>query len=375
MNILAYVHLRNIVRSTGAGRVARELVEHVAGRDGVNMHILADRADHAAIAGEMNMRWASFPYHLFSSDTSLQQRNWMLYQRPTAEHFWPEAQIVHCTGESYVPTANSRLVVTVHDAAYFDRGAHLLSLATLKQQVKWRVLYRTLLRKVDVFHTVSHFSAERLAAAFPAIGSRLRVVYNGVSSLFFEPRDSRVEQLLADRGLKNRRYILLPGGLHYRKNADMVLKAWPILQERIPDLALVVAGHNDAAYLPLAAELGKSVILTGFVEDTTLRALYHGAQVVWFPSRYEGFGLPVLEAMASGAAVVASNTTSIPEISGDAAVLVSPSSIDENVEAIDAVIQDGQLRARLRNRGKKRASTFTWDASAIQMREIYSSLL
>lgn len=375
MNILAYVHLRNIVRSTGAGRVARELVEHVARRDGVNMHILADRADHAAIADEMNVRWAAFPYHLFSSDTSLQQRKWMMYQRPTAEHFWPEAQIVHCTGESYVPTASSRLVVTVHDAAYFDHGAHLLSLATLKQQVKWRVLYRTLLRKVDVFHTVSHFSAERLADAFPAIRSRLRVVYNGVSSLFFEPRDSDVEQLLSGKGLKNRRYVLLPGGLHYRKNAEMILKAWPILQERIPDVALVVAGHNHAAYLPLAAELGKSVILTGFVEDKTLRALYHGAQVVWFPSRYEGFGLPVLEAMACGAAVVASNTTSIPEISGDAAVLVSPYSIDENVEAIDAVIQDGQLRARLRRRGKKRAAPFTWDASSIQMREIYSSLL
>ena len=339
------------------------------------MHILADRADHAAIADEMNVNWASFPYHLFSNDASLQQRKWIMYQRPTAEQFWPEAQIVHCTGESYVPTAGSRLVVTVHDAAYFDQGAHLLSLATLKQQVKWRVLYRTLLRKVDVFHTVSHFSAERLTAAFPAIGSRLRVVYNGVSSLFFEPRDSDVEQLLVDKGLKNRRYVLLPGGLHYRKNADMVLKAWPILQERIPDVALVVAGHNHAAYLPLAAELGKSVILTGFVEDKTLRALYHGAQVVWFPSRYEGFGLPVLEAMACGAAVVASNTTSIPEISGDAAVLVSPYSIDENVEALDAVIQDGQLRARLQRRGKKRASPFTWDASSIQMREIYSSLL
>jgi glycosyltransferase involved in cell wall biosynthesis len=375
MNILAYVHLRNIVRSTGAGRVARELMEHVAGRDGVNMHILADRADHAAIAGEMNVRWASFPYHLFSTDTSRQQRNWMMYQRPTAEHFWPEAQIVHCAGESYVPTDGSRLVVTVHDAAYFDHGAHPLNLSTLKQQVKWRVLYRTLLRKVDAFHTVSHFSAERLAAAFPSIRSRLRVVYNGVSSLFFEPRDSAVEQLLLDKGLKNRRYVLLPGGLHYRKNADMVLKAWPILQQRFPDVALVVAGHNHAAYLPLAAELGKSVILTGFIEDKTLRALYHGAEVVWFPSRYEGFGLPVLEAMACGAAVVASNTTSIPEISGDAALLVSPNSLDENVEAVDAVIQDGQLRATLQKRGKKRALPFTWDASSVQMREIYSSLL
>lgn len=298
-----------------------------------------------------------------------------MYQRPTAEQFWPEVQLVHCTGESYVPTSSSRLVVTAHDAAYFDHGAHPLSLSTMMQQVKWRVLYATLIRTVDVFHTVSHFSADRLATAFPEIRSRLRVAYNGVSSLFFRPRDSDVEQFLECAGLKGRRYILLPGGLHYRKNAGLVLKAWPILQDRIPDVALVVAGHNDAEYLPLAAELGASVILTGFVEDESLRALYHGAQVVWFPSLYEGFGLPVLEAMACGGAVVASNSTSIPEISGDAAVLVSPYSVDENVEAIESVIQDGQLRESLRKRGKQRASPFTWNASSARLHEIYSGLL
>jgi glycosyltransferase involved in cell wall biosynthesis len=375
MNILAYVHLRNIVDSTGAGRVARELVEHVARREAVNMHILADRADHASIANNMNAQWTSFPYHLFTDDTSRQQRKWMMYQRPTAEQFWPEAQIVHCTGESYVPTSRSRLLVTLHDAAYFDQGAHPLALSTLKQQTKWRVLYKTLLRKVDLFHTVSNFSADRLAAAFPGIRSRLRVVYNGVSSLFFEPRSSDFETLLESAGLQGKRYVLLPGGLHYRKNADMVLKAWPILQERMPDVLLVVAGHNDPAYLPLAAELGKSVVLTGFVADPTLRALYHGARVVWFPTRYEGFGLPVLEAMACGCAVVASNNTSVPEIAGHAAVLVSPFSLDENIEAIQTVINDAQLRAELRKQGKKRAASFTWNNSSAQLHEIYSSLL
>ncbi len=235
MNILAYVHLRNIVRSTGCGRVARELIEHVARWSDVNMHILGDRGDYLKIADRVSKPWASFPYHLFTKDTSRQQREWVLLQQPTAEQFWPEAQIVHCTAESYVPTAGSRLVVTVHDAASFDRGAHPSSWCLAKQELKWRVLYAMLARKADVFHTVSQFSADRLAAVFPAIRSRLRVIHNGVSSLFFDPPSSAAEPFLERAGLKGRRYILLPGGLHYRKNADLVLKAWPILREyRIP---------------------------------------------------------------------------------------------------------------------------------------------
>jgi len=374
MNILAYVHLRNIHRPTGAGRVARELIENVALRDNVNMHILADQADYDAVAHKVGHPWTTFPYHLFSSDTSVQQAKWIFLQRPAAEMYWQGAQIVHCTMESYVPTAGSRLVVTIHDAAYFD-GAHAQSFATFKQQLKWRILYETLSRTADVFHTVSHFSAERLAEAFPMIRSRLRVIHNAVSSIFFEPFDPHADEYLRNTGLNGERFILLPGGLHYRKNADMVLKAWPVLRSRVPDLKLVIAGHNSPEYLRAARMLGDSIKLTGFVDDEQLRALYHGAQAVWFPSQYEGFGIPVLEAMACGAPVVASNTTAIPEISGGAAILVRPRSVDENVEAIEAVVNDGRLRDSLRRQGKKRAQPFTWSASAAQLHAVYSELL
>jgi len=374
MNVLAYVHLRNIHRSTGAGRVARELIEHVARRKDVNVHLLGDRADYDSIVPNVGHPWTTFPSHLFSNDTSVQQAQWLMFQRPTAEEFWSQAQIVHCTTESYVPTGRSRLIVTIHDAAYFDNGAHPNSLSTTMQELKWRTLYGTLSRTADVFHTVSNFSAERLATAFPAIRSRMRVIHNAVSSIFFEPFDSSTEELLELAGLKGKRYILVPGGLHYRKNADLILKAWPIILDRNPDLVLVVAGHNDLSYLPQAANL-KSLSLMGFVEDRMLRALYHGAQTVWFPSRYEGFGIPVLEAMACGAPVVASNSAAIPEIAGEAAVLVSSDSLTENVEAIETVINDGQLRASLRKRGKNRAEPFTWPAAAVKLHSVYSSLL
>jgi len=339
------------------------------------MHILADRTDHAKVAHKVGGAWNTFPYHLFSSTTSLQQARWIMCDSPSAESYWPHAEIVHCTMESYVPTVGSRLVVTVHDAAYFDH-AHPRTFSAAKQQLKWRILYGTLARSADVFHTVSHFSAERLAHAFPAIRSRLRVIHNAVSPIFFDPFHFNADtpDPVATR-LRGKRFILVPGGLHHRKNADMILRAWPILQSRIPDLTLVIAGNNHPDYVPAARSLGRSVKLTGYVEDEQLRALYHGAQAVWFPSHYEGFGIPVLEAMACGTPVIASDTTAIPEVSGEAAILVSPDSVDRNVQAIEAVVNDARLRAEMRERGKKRAAPFTWAASAAQLHAVYSGLV
>lgn len=375
VNVLVYVHMRNIHRSTGAGRVARQLTEHVARREGVNVHILADRSDHRLIVDKVGHPWTSFPCHLFNSDTAVQQRRWLLLHRPVAEDYWPEAQIVHCTGESYVPTSRSKLVVTVHDAAYFDKGAQPRNFLTWKQRLKWRILYAILSRKADVFHTVSHFSADRLGEIFPDIRSRLRVVHNAVPPIFFGPQGRLGEEFLKRMGLANKPYILFPGGLHYRKNADLVFKAWPLLAKRMPDLLLVVPGHCDAALAARACTMGPSIKLLGFVEDEELHALYGGAQVVWFPSRYEGFGMPVLEAMASGAPVVASNSTSIPEIAADSAMLVSPDSVDANLDALASVITSAGMRTSMIARGKTRAQQFTWTASASQIHEIYSSLL
>ncbi len=201
------------------------------------------------------------------------------------------------------------------------------------------------------------------------------MIHNAVSPLFFEPFDADAEAFLEISNLKGKRFVLLPGGLHYRKNAELVLRAWPILRDKNPDLTLVVAGYNHLDYVRAAKSLGPPVLLTGFVEDQQLRALYQGAQVVWFPSQYEGFGIPVLEAMACGTPVVASNNTAIPEISGDAALLVHPRSVDQNVQAVEAVLNDGQLQANLRMQGKKRVEAFTWPASAAQLHRIYSELV
>ena len=368
MKLLAYVHLRRIHNATGAGRVVRNIVEQLEllGQD--DIRILVDRADRRDAIPKVGKPWSDYRYLDFLLGTSWQQALWIATDRPRAEHWWPDAEVVYCTSESYVPTRRAKSAVTLHDASYFEQSALPRDAGFARQKAKWQALYAKLERKVDMFHTVSHFSAERIAHFYPAMRDRLRVAHNGATERFFQPPNVAGEAELERLGLRDRPFILLSGGLSYRKNADVALAAWPILQAMHPDLLLVVPGHCATDYAERAKAIGASIIMTGFVSDDTLCSLYHAARLVWFPSLYEGFGIPVIEAMICGTAVVASNSSSIPEVADDAALLVDPSSPDQHVAALDGLLTDDSARTDLVARGLARGRRFTWKAAATTLR-------
>ena len=374
MNVLSYVHLRNIYRSTGVGRVARELTEHLALSRGIELEVLADPEDHRKVIGKVGEPWTKFRYHFFRHDTSRQQALWYLTGGPVAESYWPETDLVYCTAESYVPVRKARLVISCHDAQHFEPGVHKTSLWLLKQRFKWKLLFGRLAKEADMFHMISEYSAERTAHFFPAIKSRLRVVPNAASDSFFRPPTERGMKVLDDLGLRDRPYVLVPGGLHHRKNADLILDAWPLIRERHPEAAMVVINHSNPMYLERAQAMGQSVVMAGFQEEEQLVALYKAAQIVWFPTRYDGFGMPVIEAMACGTPVVSSNMSGIPEVAGDAAVLLSPDDRDGHVEAVSHLLEDSGERARLCRLGVLRAQRYTWANAAHQLADGFSSL-
>ena len=375
MNLLTYIHLRNIYRSTGVGRVGRELTEHLAQRPELRLRILADRRDHDKIVHKVGLPWTRFDYSFFEADTSRQQLRWLLRGTPTAESYWPEAEIVYCTAESYVPTKKARLVVTSHDMQLFESQAHPMSRWLLQQRFKWWWMFRVLSRRAAMIHAISNFSAERLAHYFPALRDRIRVVPNAVSEVFFAPAAEEGVQVLRELHLLDRPYLLLPGGLHYRKNAPLVLQAWPELQRQLPELTLVVGGHNTPEFAARAEGM-PGVVMTGFQEESTLVALYQHARAVWFPSRYEGFGMPLLEAMACGAPVVASNSSAVPETAGGAAAaLVSPDKVHDHVEALAALLQDEGALSAAAERGRARAAEFTWTRSTERLVQEFTKLL
>jgi glycosyltransferase involved in cell wall biosynthesis len=226
-----------------------------------------------------------------------------------------------------------------------------------------------------MFHTVSQFSADRLAHFFPQIASRVRWVYNGVTPHFFTPVPAQGKAFVEQAGLGGRPFVLVPGGLHFRKNADLILSACPTLLERFPDLVIAVVNHTNPVYAERSKSLGPRFRLLGFVEDDALHALYTMASVVWYPSRYEGFGLPMVEAMACGAPVVASDSSSIPEIAGDAAILADPGKPQAHVDAISALLTDARARTHLSDLGRVRASRFTWTNCAADLKQHFDTLL
>lgn len=375
IRVLAYVHLRNIHGSTGAGRVARQITEHLANRSDIEVRILADRGDASRILPLVGKPWTGYSYHLFTADTSKQQARWLALNSPAAERFWPQANIVYCAGESYVPVVKSRLVVTAHDAVYFEEGAYRRNQAYWRQRLKWKILFRKLEARADMIHTVSNFSAERLMHYFPRLANRVRVVPNAVTPCFFRRQTQENIRYLREMNLLGRRYILVPGGLHHRKNAELILQAAPRILKHDSKLTLVIAGHCQPVYRQKAAETSDRILLTGFVEDVALHALYGHASAVWYPSRFEGFGLPVLEAMASGAPVVASQASSIPEIAGQAALLANPDDPMDHVDKLVALLDHPALCFEFIQAGHARASQFTWERSAAQLSNYFDQIL
>jgi glycosyltransferase involved in cell wall biosynthesis len=169
--------------------------------------------------------------------------------------------------------------------------------------------------------------------------------------------------------------VLIPGGLHYRKNAELILQACPRLLARFPNLILAVPNHSDAAYAARAAAFAPRLRLLGFVEDSELHAVYINATVVWFPSLYEGFGLPVIEAMACGAPVVTNNVSALPEKAGGCVVLADPHDAEAHVHGIESLLTDSLARQQLAETGRAHASLFTWTSAAEQLKRNFDELL
>jgi glycosyltransferase involved in cell wall biosynthesis len=177
-------------------------------------------------------------------------------------------------------------------------------------------------------------------------------------------------------GLENTEYILFMGGSEPRKNAVTLLKAYRRLVQTHPRIVLVLVGSMKKKSEEIRKTirengLERDVIMAENVPQEALRVLYSQASVFVFPSLYEGFGMPVLEAMACGAPVIASNTSSIPEVAGDAAVLIDPVNDKALADALQRVLNDAQARERMRSKGFARVKLFSWETAARQTLEVY----
>lgn len=252
----------------------------------------------------------------------------------------------------FVPPLGCRLpsVVTVHDLTH-------LHFYSRRHRVYYNRILRPLYRRCSAVVCVSDYTRREFLAWSGMPATKVHVVHNGVSRAYTD-NQQRYELPY--------RYVLYPGNHRSYKNLERLLAAFA--QSSLPrrGIHLVMTGAANPALVAKASELGIAALLhfMGRVDDVDLPKLYMGALLVAFVSLYEGFGLPIVEAMASGVPVLTSNVSAMPEVAGNAALIVDPYSVEAIAKGLDALLQDEALRVDLVGKGRQQVSRFDWDKSA-----------
>ena len=251
---------------------------------------------------------------------------------------------------------------TVHDLL-FETHPQYFSKKFILQS---KITYRHAVRRADQIFTVSRFTQGEIARLYGVDPARIAITYNGVDRQRFFPGEAGAEHVRA-AGLEPGGYLLMVGRLEPRKNHQTLINAYARLGPDAPPL--VVVGQPDFSYQSIfdaikAHGLEQRVRLLSSVGDGVLPALMRHARVFVYPAYAEGFGMPVAEAMASGVPVITSNTTSMPEIGGDAALYVDPSSVDDLADKLQRLLSDPALHARMGAQGLAQVEQFSWKQSA-----------
>lgn len=264
-------------------------------------------------------------------------------------------------------------VLTVHDMLehmYRARGG-----SGLKRSLHFNLTRRVVQRAARIF-AVSRFTKSEVEKLFGIEPGRIEVIYNAIDQRFLAGHASDADRLfLAERYQVTYPFLLYAGRISPHKNLVRIIEAFSALKAELtkhdmyPDLKLIIIGdelskHPDLRRTVIRGGVHNDVRFLGFVPIEVLRIFYDAAKVFVFPSLYEGFGLPPLEAMAHGTPVLTSNTSSIPEVVGEAAVMVNPENIFEMMRALQRVLLDQSLRERMRQRGYEQVKKFSWDRSA-----------
>ena len=299
---------------------------------------------------------------------------------PYRAFFGKDAEITHFFNYIIPPGVSGKRIVTVHDMVY----------KTFPETVRGRTRFmletglQRSLHRADLIVTDSAFSKSEIIRYFPATEEKIRVVPCGVDRIRFSPMPPTaapaIEALKQRMGLQTS-YFLYLGTLEPRKNLDRLIRAYALLKQQHPDAPqLVLAGgygwRNNSIYqLTESLHLQEDVLFTEYVPEEDVQPLLCGALAFVFPSVYEGFGMPPLEAMACGTPVLTTRAASLPEVVGDCAVIVDPHHTEDIAQGMERLFQDAALRERLRQDGLRRAAMFSWENAAAALYDVYQEAL
>ncbi len=351
----------------GIGTYIRNLLRHLARIDHETEYVLFCRPGDRPSLGALGENFRAVAETAGNYSVAEQLRVPLALRREGVTLF-------HAPHYVLPPLVACPSVVTIHDCIHLmfpqylpNRLAHTYA----------RISISLAARRATRVLTVSESSKRDILRFVDASPEKIDVIYNAYDERFaVEPREEDVVRV-RERYQLHDEFVLYAGNVKPHKNLERLIQAFDLVRRRgLDHLKLVLIGDEISKYAALRRavhrhQLHKYVRFLGYLPETTLAVMYRLAGVFVFPSLYEGFGLPPLEAMASGTPVVTSNVSSLPEVAGDAAVLVDPYDPTAIADGIYRVLTDESLRRSLRQRGLTRASQFSWEASVRRVHDIY----
>jgi glycosyltransferase involved in cell wall biosynthesis len=357
----------------GMDVVAIELIKNLQQLDHKNEYVIFSRK---GVDDNTIVETSNFTLDKFSALTYV---DWEQFQLP-GKLKSRKIDLLHCTANTAPLKCSIPLLLTLHDIIYLEnvdfKGTAYQNLGNLYR--RW--LVPKIVNKASLILTVSEFEKQNILERLPSTEGKVQVLYNGVSPQFNNSfSQTQVEELRIEFNLPAQ-FVMFLGNTAPKKNTLNVIKAYVDLclkhENKIP---LVLLDYKKELVIRILEELKQPglidmFIFPGYVPHHKIPLVYNAATLFLYPSLRESFGLPILEAMACGTPVITSSTSSMPEIAGDAALLVDPYKPAELTAAMHKALTNNNLLADLKERGLKRASCFTWKASAEKLLQIYESL-
>src|SRR6202161_2338651 len=362
----------------GVGTYIRNVVRTLGRLDRENKYLLIGPSSKVEEIGSLPPNFHAVPLHQL--ERSL--KGWWEFRAVLRRL---DCDLVHVPNIFSVPRAlPCPYVMTVHDMLeHMSLGRQRND---LWRSVHFQLTMRVLRGAARIF-AFSNFTKTEMEKLFGISPERIEVVYNAIDERFLHGHASAADrELIANRYLVNYPFLLYAGAIRPHKNVVRIIEAFSALKSELqkehlyPDLKLIIIGDDLSSHPRLRRTVVRSgvqndVRFLGFVPIEVLRIFYNVAKIFVFPSLYEGFGLPPLEAMAHGTPVVTSNTSSLPEVAGNAALLVNPENVFEIMRALHRVLLDQPLRQKMKERSFRQAAKFSWEISVRRIMDVYQEVL
>jgi len=364
--------ISQIVYGTGVSVYTKNLMEALLKIDKENEYVLFFSSLRQRLTQISNLKTQNQNLNLktFRIPPTLLEILWNKFHIWPVENFIDKVDVFHSSDWTQPPTKAAK-VTTIHDFGFikYPEVSHPKIKAVMTRRFKW------IKREVDLIIAVSQATKKDIVEILGIPEEKIRVIYEAVSEDIKQIKDPKIIKKVKKKyGLKGN-YLLSVATLEPRKNLKRIIEAHKILMSQYPEIFLVVVGKAgwDEEISQLAKKQLSNIIFTGYVNrEVELSALYSGATCFVFPSLYEGFGLPILEAMKCGCPVVTSNVSSMPEVAGEAGILVDPLNVKNIAEGINQAIEN---RQELIKKGFAQVKKFSWEKTARETLKVYKEVV